>query len=187
MAVHNFMLQDPIMQQTIGQNPKGQAIVAALTAHIAEHAGYKMRQQIQNQMGLPLPPEEEKLPPQVEVALSSMMAQAAQQALAQNQAQAAQAQAQQMQQDPVVQMQQAELQIRAQEAQTKAAKVQGDLQIAQQRLALDAQKAEAEQEIAGMKAGAQIEDSKAKLAAQQEREGVRMGIDLAKARRETMK
>ena len=181
MAVHNFLLQDPMMQQTIGQNPKAQAIVAAITAHIAEHAGYKMRQQIQNQLGMPLPPEDDKLPPQVEISLSAMMAQAAQQALAQNQAMAAQQQAQQQAQDPVVQMQQQELQIRAQEAQTKAAKVQGDLQIAQQRLALDAQKAEADQELAGLKVGAQIKDSQAKLDAQQEREGVRMGIDIAKA------
>jgi hypothetical protein len=147
IAVHQFMLQDPLMQQTIGQNPKAQQIMAALTAHIAEHAGYRMRRQIEVQLGMPLPPyesdEHEDMPPQVELPLSAMIAQAAQQALAQNQAMAAQQQAQQQMQDPLVQMQQQELQIRASEAQTKAQKVQGDLAIKQQELQLKAQETQA--------------------------------------------
>ena len=73
---------------------------------------------------------------------------------------------------------------RQQETQIKAAKVQGDLQIAQQKLVMDAQKAQADQELAGLKVGAQIKDSQAKLAAQQEQEGVRMGIDIAKSHHE---
>ena len=147
IMTHQFMLQDPLLAQTLGQNPKAQQIVAALTAHIAEHAGYRMRRQIETQLGMPLPPYESEmaddLPPQVELPLSAMIAQAASQALAQNQAMAAQQQAQQQAQDPVVQMQQQELQIRAQEAQIKAQKVQGDLAIKQQELQLKAQEAAA--------------------------------------------
>ena len=138
IQVHMSAMQDPVIMQLIGQNPQAQAMQAAMMAHIAEHTGYAYRQKIEQQMGMTLPPEGEDLPPQVELALSSMMAQAAQQVLQANQAQAAQQQAQQQAQDPLVQMQQAELAIKQKEADIKAMKVRGDLQIKAEDLALRA-------------------------------------------------
>lgn len=139
IAVHTAMLQDPILMQLIGQNPRAPQIQAAMAAHIAEHVGFGYRQRIEQQLGMPLPPQDEKLPPQIEMALSGMLAQAAQQVLQQNQQQAAQQQAQQQAQDPVLQLQQQELQLKAQDLQIKGQKVQGDLAIKQQELALKAQ------------------------------------------------
>ena len=176
IQVHMAMMNDPSIMQLIGQNPKAQAIQAAMMAHIAEHAGYKYRQQIEQQLGLPLPPEDEKLPPEIEIALSGMMAQASQQVLQQSQAQAAQQQAQQQQQDPVVQMQQQELQLKAREVAVKEGK-----------LKLDEVKITGDQQLAGMKVGAQIKDSQAKMASQEQQAGVKMGIDIAKANREMQK
>ena len=138
IAVHMAAMQDPIIMQLIGQNPRAPQMQAAMMAHIAEHVGFAYRQKIEQQLGMPLPPEDEKLPPEVETALSGMMAQAAQQVLQQNQAQAQQQQAQQQAQDPVLQLQQQELQIRQQEAQTKQQKVQNDMQIAQKKLQQEA-------------------------------------------------
>ena len=180
IQVHMMMLQDPTIQQFIGQNRQAPKIMGALTAHIAEHVGFKMRHQIEQQLGMPLPPEDEKLPPQIEIALSGMMAQAAQQVLMQNQAKAQQAQAQQAQQDPVVQMQMQELQIKKQDADTKAKKIMLDAAAK-----ADSQKLR-EQEVAGrlqldaLKVGAQIKESQAKTQFEQERAGVQMGADIAK-------
>jgi hypothetical protein len=180
IQVHMMMLQDPSIQQFIGQNPKAQQIIGGITAHIAEHVGYKMRQQIEQQLGMPLPPEDEKLPPQVEIALSGMMAQAANQVMQQNQAQAAQAQQQQQAQDPVFQLQQQEVQIKAQEVAIKKQKVAGDLVLGQQKLELEKQKAEVDANLSGMKVGAQIKDSQAKQASQDQRDGIKMGSEIAK-------
>jgi hypothetical protein len=180
IQVHMMMLQDPTIQQFIGQNPQAPKIMGAITAHIAEHVGFKMRQQIEQQLGMPLPPEDEKLPPQIEIALSGMMAQAAQQVMMQNQAKAQQAQAQQAQQDPVVQMQIQELQIKKQDSDTNAKKVMLDAAAK-----ADAQKLR-EQEVSGrlqldaLKVGAQIKESQAKTQFEQERAGVQMGADIAK-------
>lgn len=138
IAVHMAMIQDPMIQKLIGQNPKAPQMQAALMAHIAEHTGFAYRQKIEQQLGMALPPQDEKLPPQIEVALSTMMAQAAQQVLQQNQASAAQQQAAQQAQDPVVQMQQQELMLKQQEVQTKAQKVQGDLMLAEKKLQVEA-------------------------------------------------
>ncbi len=143
IQVHMSAMQDPVIMQLIGQNPQAQAMQAAMMAHIAEHTGYAYRQKIEQQMGMTLPPEGEELPPQVELALSGMMAQAAQQVLQQNQSQAAQQQAQQAAQDPLVQLQQAELAIKQKDADTKAMKVKGDLQLKAEELALKARESAA--------------------------------------------
>ena len=138
IQVHMMAMQDPIVMQLIGQNPKAPQIQAAMMAHVAEHVGYAYRQKIEQQMGMPLPPEDEKLPPEIEIQLSSMMAQAAQQVLQQNQQQAAQQQAQQQAQDPVLQMQQQELQIKMQELALKKQEIEGKLSIENKKIQIDA-------------------------------------------------
>ena len=171
IKVHMAAVQDPMIAQLIGQNPKAQQIQGAMMAHIAEHVGFAYRQKIEQQLGMALPPQDEKLPPEIEVALSSMMAQAAQQVLQQNQAQAAQQQAQQQQQDPVVQMQQQELQIRNREVDIKEKKLQVDA-------AAQADKLKLEEKKLAVDAAAKAD----KLRVDQERAGAQMGIDIAKTR-----
>ena len=156
IQVHMAAMQDPLIMQLIGQNPRAPQMQAAMMAHIAEHVGFGYRQKIEQQLGMPLPPEDEKLPPEVETALSGMMAQAAQQVLQQNQAQAQQQQAQQQAQDPVLQLQKQELAIRQQEAQTKAQKVAQDGQIAQKKLQQDAAEALAKIQLEKQRTAAQL-------------------------------
>ena len=138
IKVHMMAMQDPIVMQLIGQNPKAPQIQAAMMAHVAEHVGFAYRQKIEQQLGMPLPPPDEKLPPQIETALSGMMAQAAQQVLQQSQQQAAQQQAQQQAQDPVLQMQQKDLAIREREVSIKDKEVTGKLAIEEKKLQIDA-------------------------------------------------
>jgi hypothetical protein len=180
IQVHMLLLQDPIIQQFIGQNPRAPAIQAALTAHVAEHVGYMMRQKIEQQLGMPLPPEDEKLPPNVEIALSGMMAQAAQQVLMQDQAKAAQQQAQQQAQDPVVQMQLQELQIKQGELELKKQKLMMESAAASDKQDLEEQKVSGQLQLESMRVGAQIKESQAKQQFEQERAGVQMGVDIAK-------
>jgi hypothetical protein len=182
IQVHMSMLQNPTIAQLIGQNPRAPMIQAALTAHVAEHVGFMMRQKIEQQLGMPLPPEDEKLPPQVEIALSAMMAQASQQVLMQDQAKAAQMQAQQQQQDPVVQMQQQELQLKAKEVELKEKKILVDAAIAADKQELEEQKVSGQLELEALRVGAQINESKGKAQFDQERAGVQMGIDIAKSK-----
>jgi hypothetical protein len=137
IQVHQAAMQDPILMQVMGQNPKAQMMMAAAQAHIAEHVAFKYRQMIEQRMGVTLPPVEDEMAPEVESAMSEMMATAAQQILQQNQAQAAQQQAQQRAQDPVVQMQQMELQLKQQ-------KQQADVELERMRLQLEQQKIESD-------------------------------------------
>jgi len=131
-------MQDPMIMQLVGQNPRAQAIQAAAMAHISEHVGFAYRQKIEQQLGMPLPPEGEQLPPQIELALSEMMAQAAKQVLQQSQGMAAQEQAQQQAQDPVIQMQMQEQARKDAETQAKIEQGNKKIAIEEQRLAVDA-------------------------------------------------
>ena len=140
IKVHMAMIQDPTVQQLIGQNPKAPQMQAALMAHIADHVGFAYRHKIEQQLGMPLPPEDENLPPQIELALSGMMAQAANQVLQQSQAQAAQQQAQQQAQDPVIQMQQKQLEIDQAKVEVSRQKMQVDAADKADRLKLDEKK-----------------------------------------------
>ena len=182
IQVHMAAMQDPEIMKLIGQNPQAQAMQAAMMAHIAEHAGFAYRQKIEQQLGISLPPEGEDLPPQVELALSGMMAQAAQQVLQANQAQAAQQQAQQQAQDPLVQLQQQELQIKQGELALKEKKLQVDAAAKADELELKKQALEGKMELDGFKAGQQAQQAEKRLQAEQEREGVRIGVDIAKSR-----
>ena len=127
IAVHTAMMQDPMLMQQIGQNPQAQKMMAEIQAHISEHLAYAYRTKIEKQLGVPMPKPDEDMPEELEVQLSQLVAQAAQQVLQDSKGQAAQAQAQQAAQDPLVQIQQAELEIKKQDAATKAKKVEGDL------------------------------------------------------------
>jgi hypothetical protein len=182
IQVHMAAMQDPMMAQLIGQNPQAQQMQAAMAAHISEHVGFLYRQKIEEQMGIALPPEDEKMPPQYELALSQMMAQAAQQVLQQNQAMAAQQQAQQQMQDPVVQMQMQELQIRAKELKIKEKQMQIEAAAKTEELDLRKQEIDGRQQLEALKVGATIKHQQASLEAKQTAEGVRMGIETAKAK-----
>jgi hypothetical protein len=137
IATHTAFMQDPMIAQQMGQNPQAQMLMAAAQAHIAEHLGFSYRRQIEERMGVSMPEPDADMPPDMEVQLSRLVAQASQQLLQIHKGQAAQQQAQQVAQDPLIQMQQQELQIKQQEVQIKAQKNQTDAQLAEQKLQLE--------------------------------------------------
>ena len=182
IQVHMSMLQDPTIMALIGQSPNFPKIQAALMAHVTEHVGFAYRQQVEQQLGLALPPGEEKLPPQVEQNLSTMMARAAQQVLMANQAKAAQMQAQQQMQDPLVQLQLKELELKSRELDIKEKKVLADAAAQADKLDLEEQKIGGQLELEALRVGAQIKESQTKNQAQQELDGLRIGVDIAKSK-----
>lgn len=129
IAAHEAFMKDPMIAQAIGKNPQAQRIMAALQAHIAEHYAFLYRQQIEKRLGASLPAPNSELPENLEVALSSLVAKAAEQVTQGNQQKAAQMQAQQKAQDPIVQMKQAELQLEAQKIQQKGQKDAAELEL----------------------------------------------------------
>jgi len=180
IRVHMSAMQDPIIMKLLGQNPQAPMLMAAMQAHVAEHVGYAYRQKIEQQLGMPMPAEGEKLSPELEVALSGMMAQAAQQVLMQSQQKAAAEQAAQMAKDPVIQMQQKELEIKEKAAAVAEKKVQVDAADKADKLELARIKMEKDFELQGAKLGIDVEKSRTELAAKQLAEGTRIGAQIAR-------
>jgi hypothetical protein len=165
IAAHTSFMKDPMIAATMGQNPMAQQMMAAIQAHIAEHLGFMYRRKIEEQMGVPLPPPNEKLPEDVEVQLSKLIADASAQLLQKNTAEAQQKQAQQQAQDPLIQMQQAELKIKGDEVARKAAKDQAEMALAQARLQIDAQRIQAESQREAMRLQSQQKQTEQKIKA----------------------
>ena len=189
IQVHTAAIQDPKLAAMIGQSPKAQQVQAAFAAHISEHLAFAYRQQLEEQLGTSLPPPDEQLDEQVEVQLSRLVAQAAQQLLQKNTAEQQQQQAQQQQQDPMIQMQQQELQLKAQEIQIKAQKAQADIEVDKAKIQVDIMRIQSEERKTGAQIGvksmsdkARMEQDAAKFQQEQHAEGVRIGVDVAKTR-----
>jgi hypothetical protein len=180
IATHQTFMQDPLIMKTIGQNPQANMIMASMQAHIAEHLGFHYRQLIEKQMGVPLPGPEEKLPEDVEVQLSQLIAQASAQLLQANTAQAQQAQAAAMQQDPLIQMQQQELALKGQEAQRKVQKDATDAQLKQSQQQIERERIQTQKEIDLLRLQGDLQKSKEEHKADVDAEQRRMLAELVR-------
>jgi hypothetical protein len=158
IAVHMSAMQDPKIQGLLKNNPQAPQLQLAMMAHINEHLGFQYRIEIEQQLGMNLPPqfdvsgEEQNMDPEVEARLAPMLAQAAQRLLQQNQAQVQQQQAQQQAQDPIIQMQQQELQLKAAEQQRKSQKDQVDAQLKAAQIQVERDRIAASTKVEGAKA-----------------------------------
>ena len=184
IQVHMNAMQDPKIAQIIGQNPQAQAIQAAMMAHIQEHVAFEYRMRIEEEMGIPLPTEEQnkKVDPAFANQLAAMASEAAQKLFKQHTQEAQQQMAQQQLQDPVIQMQQQELQIKMQELQLKQQKQQIEAAAKADQIRVEESRIEAQKEIAAMQVAATAAAKRDQLEKQQQLEGTRMGIELAKSR-----
>jgi hypothetical protein len=156
LNVHMTLKNDPQFGQEVQNTQLGGAKLAALDAHISEHLGFLFRSQIEEELGVPLPPMGEPLPADIEKRLSVLVSEAASQLSGKKLQQQEMERIQQQQQDPIIQQRQQELDIRAADVQRKQmadqqkmqieerkldARIQrdaADIQIAEERLALEA-------------------------------------------------
>jgi len=183
ITVHMAALQDPKMAEIIGQNPMAQQIQAAAMAHINEHMAFEYRKQIEAQLGMVLPTDEEaeNMDPEVAAKVAQMSAQAAQRLLQKNQTEAAQHQAQQMSQDPVIQMQQEELAIKKAKAQAEIEQGNRRLDIEEKRVNIDALNKADEMEYKQDKAGGDLLLANRKQVSSEELAERKMEVDTFRA------
>ena len=177
--------QNPEMMQIVQQSPKAPVILAAASDYINQHLTMQFRKQVEQEMGIELPPEGEPLPADVEKRISSLVAEAAQRVAGTSQQRAEQERIEQQQKDPLIQMKEREVAIKEGELQRKAAEDQGRLQLdaakAANRDEIERERLKSQNELAGMKIGQQVasdlleneqEDKK------QEREDYKLGLDI---------
>jgi hypothetical protein len=200
IAVHMAFTEDPLIRQLVGQSTKAGMIQAAMEAHIAEHIAFQYRLEIENKLGVPLPPIDEPLPIDIENEVARLTAEAAPKVLGDSSLKASEEERQQQAQDPVLQMQQAELQIKQEEAKVKAQKTMADIELDKAKLELDRQKATVEvqkdvmleeariksqQTIKGADIGAKAEMQQKDITTKEVLEGAKLGAQAINKEKDT--
>ena len=184
IQTHMAAMQDPKIQELIGQSPFASAIQSAMSAHITEHVAMEYRKNIQLKLGVELPDPDSPLPEDVEFELSKLVAEAAQKITQQNQQEAQQAEAQKQAEDPLTQIQQRELSIKEQELQHKMQMDQQKLELERLRIESNNDTQEmrikAEDKRAGAQIGARLAVELDKSQREQKMEGARLGLEIAK-------
>ena len=192
IQAHMAFMEDPKIMEIAGKSPMAKAMAAAMAAHVQEHLAFAYRQQVEDELGVELPANNEDLPESVELKLSRLVAPAAEQLKGKNQQEAQQQKAQEQAKDPVVQMAQRELQIKEQSAMAKAqidqAKMQLEIAKARSKADYDMQKLDQEAEIAKAELAVKIAEDRAreemdsrKQSTKEQIQGIEIGKDLAES------
>jgi hypothetical protein len=147
MRVHMVLKNDPQIKEQMQNNKMGSAISSALDAHVREHLAFVFRDQIEEELGVPLPPTDQPLPQDVEKRLSALVADAADQMLGKKKAKAKAEKDAQTQKDPIVQQREKELEIRREDVQRRAQADQAKSQLEQQKLAVTQQVGQEKQQL----------------------------------------
>ena len=202
MRVHMVLKKDPQIKEQMQNNKMGSAISSALDAHVREHLAFIFRDQIEEELGVPLPPTDQPLPKDVEKRLSALVADAADQMLGKKQAKAKAEKDAKMQKDPIVQQREKELEIKREDVQRRAQADQAKSQLEQQKLMATQQAGQEKQQLEREKiASRERSDAAAleqerqemlfksqldqeKFDAEQEVEGVKVGLEQEKFKAE---
>ena len=183
--------QNPEMMQIVQQSPKAPVILAAASDYINQHLTMQFRKQIEQEMGIELPPEGEPLPADVEKRISTLVAEAAQRVTGTSQQRAEQERIEQQQKDPLILMKEREVAIKEGELQRKATEDQARLQLdaakAANRDEIERERISTQAEIAGARIGQatasdllankQLED---KAEREQYEKGIDIGLNIGK-------
>jgi len=191
IQTHMAAVEDPKIMELMEQSPTAQVAQAAMAAHISEHVAFGYRASIEKELGASLPGPEEKLPEDIELRLSRLVAPAAAQLTGKDKREAEMQKKIEEAEDPIIQMQQQELQIKQQQAMAKAqsdmARIQADLQKAEGKSALEWEKIQQKERLEKAKLGVKIASDNSReqletkrIASKEQVEGAKLGVDIAK-------
>ena len=179
--------QNADILEQLEQSPNQNAILANASAYVNEHLTMMFRKQVEEEMGIPLPPEGEPIPPEVEKRISDLVAEAAQRVAITSQAKQQQARIQEQQQDPLLQMKDREIAVKEADVQRKiavdTAKIQLDAEKAENRDEIERERISSQEQIAGVKIGQDIARDLLELEERSDskkREDYKLGLDIAK-------
>lgn len=183
LQVHIAALMDPKIMELVGQSPNAPKIQGAMEAHIAEHLAFAYRDEIEQQMGVQLPPMGEELPPEVEARLSRLIAEAASRLREAHVREMQQKQNEQIVNDPVFQLREREVANKERDTLHKIEKDNKqfimDIAKAVSAEMLELRRIESEETRAGAKIGADLVTFGAQLESEERREGVTLGKEIS--------
>ena len=156
IQVHMAAAEDPKILAMLEKSPKAKAIEAALSAHVMDHLGFLYRYKIEKEIGAPLPPPDEPLPKDIEIRLSTMMAEAGARLLGKDVQEAELQEQMEKMKDPVIQQQERELDLKQaqieERAKSDAARIAADVEKSKMRDQLERERIESQRESSKLQA-----------------------------------
>jgi hypothetical protein len=178
---------NPEIQALLEKSPNAPSIVAAASSYINDHLTMKFRNQVEEEMGIELPPMGEPIPADIEKRISDLVAEAASRVTAKAISEAEQARIAEQQKDPLIQMKEREVAVREADVQRKATADQARISLAaakaQSQEEIEKARIKANKEIAGAKIGQEIASDlleNERLSKKQAVDDYKTGIDIAK-------
>lgn len=191
IQAHLSVMTDPKILEMVQASPNAPKMQGQMDAHMAEHLAFQYRAEIEQTMGVQLPPMGEPLPPQIEATLSRLIADASVRLRKIHEAEAAKKQAEAIAADPVFQLREREIAIKERKQSFDEQKEFKDtiLDVAKTVSAeqIDLRKIESNEAIAGANIGANLVTFGAQLESEERREGVALGKEIAENIREDMR
>lgn len=184
LQVHTNAMMDPKLNEVVGQSPNAMKIQGQMEAHVMEHLAHQYHAEIEQQLGIQLPPLDQEQPPEVEAQISRLVAQAAVQLKDVHKAEMAQKANEEMLKDPVFQLREREVAIKEKEAEAKISDDRKNfiLEIgkAVSKEVIEMRRIESQEAIAGAQVGANLVTFGAQLDAKTRESGVALGKEIAK-------
>jgi hypothetical protein len=178
---------NPEIQALLEKSPNAPSIVAAASSYINDHLTMKFRNQVEEEMGIELPPMGEPIPADIEKRISDLVAEAASRVTAKAISEAEQARIAEQQKDPLIQMKEREVAVREADVQRKATADEARISLAaakvQSQEEIEKERIKANKEIAGAKIGQEIASDlleNERLSKKQAVDDYKTGIDIAK-------
>ena len=168
--------ENPEIISLVEKSPNAPSILASASAYINEHLTMKYRQQVEEELGIELPPMGEPIAPEIEARIGKLVAEASMRVTEKARMDAEQERINQQQQDPIVQA-------KLQEVATKQAEVQRKANADAARLQLAAEKQRTQAELEREKLQVEVASTlleEERKSNKQAAEEFKTGIDIAK-------
>jgi len=151
MEVHLNATKDPRITEMLENSPNAPAIMGAFEAHIAEHMAMQYRREIEEKLGVALPPPDEQLPPDIENDVARLTARASKKVLEEGKDEVAKQQAEEAMKDPVTQIAMREQDMKEEELAHDKEIERDEIEIKREELDIKREKIQADKQVAGLK------------------------------------
>jgi hypothetical protein len=182
IQVHLSLITDPKVLEMLQSSPSAAKVQGAMEAHMAEHLAHQYRHEMEQTMGVTLPPLGEQQPPEVEAMLSRALADASVRLRELHEAQAKKKQAEQIAADPVYQLREREVALKekAQQHKEQSDAIDKVLEVAEEAKDEKFQydKLRSEERRAAMTVGANLITFGQELEDKERRESMELGRDI---------
>lgn len=184
IQVHLSMITDPKILEMLKNSPKAPQIQGAMEAHLCEHLAHQYHAEIQQIMGVELPPLGEEQPPEVEAMLSRALADASVRLREIHVKEAAQKQAEVIAADPVFRLREREVALKerkqAHDEKVENIKVVEDIAARAADEQIDLLEIQSREKMKGAEVGANLVTFGAQLEADERKQGIELGREVIK-------